>query len=125
MESRRRWRRHDLHRLDGSGPGSRLWDLSYAAHGFAVIHADAGPKIVGRRLAALVDGYRLGKDERGLLVPMLAKRTRSMYALLVHGHRTGAQPWARLYDEGHADHWGSVSDHLQAHESTWASALDR
>lgn len=108
---------------DGSGPGSRLWDLSYAAHGFAVISADADPKVAGRRLSALVTGYRLRRDERRLLVPMLAERTRSMYALLVHGRHTGTQPWARLFDAGHADHWGSVSDYLQAHESTWAAAL--
>jgi hypothetical protein len=90
---------------DGSGPGSRLWDLSYAAHGFAIIDADADPTPAGRRLAALVDGYQLGRDERRRLVPMLAERTRSMYVLLVHGHRTGTQPWARLYEQGHADHW--------------------
>jgi thiamine kinase-like enzyme len=26
---------------DGAGPGSRLWDLGYAAHGFVPLHAAA------------------------------------------------------------------------------------
>ncbi len=109
---------------EGSGPGSRLWDLSYAAHGFSLASARTEPAVVARRIAALVDGYGLDLADRRRLVPMLASRAWSMYQLLVDGHRTNTQPWARMYREGHADHWGSVSDYFQQHEPLWTSALD-
>lgn len=108
---------------DGSGPGSRLWDLAYAAHGFSVADVEADPGVVAGRIAALVDGYDLERAGRRLLVPMLAQRTRSMYQLLVDGYKSQTQPWSRLYQEGHAAHWGPVSDYFQAHERIWASAL--
>ncbi len=108
---------------DGCGPGSRLWDLSYAAHGFAVIHAGMPVAEVAGRLAALVDGYRLDHADRVSLVPMLARRTRSMHDLLVAGDRDGVQPWARLFAEGHGDHWGGVTTYLSQHEGEWARAL--
>jgi hypothetical protein len=108
---------------DGVGPGSRLWDLSYAAHGFAVIHAEMAVAEVAGRLAALVDGYGLDRAGRMALVPMLARRTRSMYDLLAAGDRDGVQPWARLFAEGHGEHWGGVTRYLAQHESEWARAL--
>jgi Ser/Thr protein kinase RdoA (MazF antagonist) len=108
---------------DGAGPGSRLWDLAYAAHGFSAASNESDPAFVGRRIASLVNGYGLGQEGRRRLVPMLAVRARAMYDLLDDGHRTGTQPWARMYDEGHANHWGPVSDYLRRHEREWASAL--
>ncbi len=108
---------------DNCGPGSRLWDLAYAAHGFALSDAIADPSAAADRLTVLVDAYRLDRPGRRDLVPLLARRTRSMLDLLVSGHRTGAQPWARLYAEGHADHWGPISDFLAKNEVVWAHAL--
>lgn len=109
---------------DNCGPGSRLWDLSYAAHGFAVISADEPVDAVAARLRALVEGYGLDRAGRRELVPMLARRTRSMLELLLDGRRRGIQPWARLAEEGHAEHWGAVTDYLHAHEAHWSRALD-
>jgi hypothetical protein len=50
---------------DGAGPGSRLWDLGYAAHGFVPLHAGGDPAIDGVRLRAIVDGYGLHEGPRG------------------------------------------------------------
>jgi Ser/Thr protein kinase RdoA (MazF antagonist) len=108
---------------DGAGPGSRLWDLAYAVHGFSVVTPAADPDWVAERIAALVDGYGLDSSDRARLVPMLARRTWSMYELLLDGHRAGWQPWADLYRTGHAKHWESVTRYLRAHEARWASAL--
>lgn len=108
---------------DGAGPGSRLWDLAYAVHGFAVTGVDLGPDEAARRLSAMVDGYALDPAGRARLVPMLAARTRSMHDLLVRGRATGTQPWARLHDEGHADHWGPISDYLRENEARWRAVL--
>lgn len=48
---------------DNAGPGSRLWDLAYAAHGFVPLAARTPLDLAGQRLVALADGYRL--DEQG------------------------------------------------------------
>jgi tRNA A-37 threonylcarbamoyl transferase component Bud32 len=36
---------------------------------------------------------------------------------------TGEQPWARLYAEGHGEHWGPVADYIEAHLERWTSAI--
>ena len=110
---------------DNAGPGSRLWDLAYAAASFVGMVHGNDPDADAARLAAIVDGYGLGIWDRRRLVPMLGRRTRAMFDLLVEGHRTGRQPWARLYDEGHADHWGQSARHIEANVSAWSSALLR
>lgn len=108
---------------DGAGPGSRLWDLAYAAHGFVGFGPDGDPAAEAPRLRALTEGYRLTRTRRRELVPMLAIRVRSMYDLLADGARTGTQPWARLFAEGHGDHWGPTAEYLACHQRTWDRAL--
>lgn len=108
---------------DGAGPGSRLWDLGYAAHGFVVIAAGNDPVVDGERLAALVDGYGLDTEARRRLPRAMIDHTRGMERLLIDGHRTGTQPWARLYAEGHADHWGPAADYLEENHDHWLSVL--
>ncbi|WP_024286015.1 phosphotransferase [Cellulomonas sp. KRMCY2] len=90
---------------DGCSPGTRTWDLAYAAHGFVPLEpATPWPQVVAR-LRGLADGYRLDEAGRSRLAETLAPRTWSMHALLHGGHETGEQPWARLWDEGHGDAW--------------------
>lgn len=108
---------------DGAGPGSRLWDLAYAAHGFVPLHAGGTPAVDGPRLRALVDGYGLDAGDRARLPALIERHTRGMYRLLVDGHRSGRQPWARLYDEGHGDHWLRAADYIAGHLDAWEAAL--
>ena len=110
---------------DSAGPGSRLWDLAYAAHGFVPLSPDVSisDEIASQRLAALVEGYGLNQEERTHLVDMLGSRIRSMYELLRNGHETGVQPWSRLWNEGHGAVWLADAVYVDDRRSTWASAL--
>ena len=109
---------------DGAGPGSRGWDLAYAAHGFVPLSAGGDPGVDAPRLRALVDGYRLDRASRRALPALIGAHTRGMYDLLVDGARTGTQPWARLYADGHGRHWGPAADYVDAHRDAWLTALD-
>lgn len=128
---------------DGAGPGSPLWDLGYAAHGFVPLNADDDPQAdlgqkaladvradFGRRaladaprLRALADGYGLDDELRREFPAMIAAHTRGMYDLLERGARTGEQPWSRLHAEGHANHWGPAADYIESHHAIWLTAL--
>ncbi|MEE2040043.1 phosphotransferase [Nocardiopsis sp. CT-R113] len=108
---------------DGAGPGTRMGDLGYAAHGFVPLHAGGAPEADARRLRALADGYGCDDAQRRELPDAILHRVRGMYALLVEGSRTGAQPWARLHAEGHADHWGPAADYVERHRAVWLAAL--
>jgi Ser/Thr protein kinase RdoA (MazF antagonist) len=111
--------------FQGAGPGSRLWDLAYAAHGFVPLSRDAGlsDTQAATRLVALVDGYRLSEADRMSLVHLLAPRISAMYDLLRRGHETGEEPWATLWDQGHGQAWLSDAQYVQERTSLWAGAL--
>ncbi|HVX43752.1 MAG TPA: phosphotransferase [Mycobacteriales bacterium] len=108
---------------DAAGPGSRLWDLDYAATGFLPFTPDGDPGTDGPRLRALIDGYGLGEPERHDLAAMLGDHAHGMYELLVDGARTGTQPWARLHAEGHADYWGPAAAYIRQHRDGWLRSL--
>jgi Ser/Thr protein kinase RdoA (MazF antagonist) len=108
---------------DGAGPGSRLWDLAYAAHGFVPLAPGGDPAVDGGRLRALVDGYGASEQERLELPELIEAHTRGMAELLRASAVTGAQPWARLHAEGHADHWGPAADYIGAHLGHWRATL--
>ena len=59
---------------DNAGPGSPLWDLAYAAHGFIPLAPGTDVTSAIQRLAALADGYDLDEDGRSNLVEMIAPR---------------------------------------------------
>ena len=108
---------------DGAGPGSRMWDLAYAASTFVPFCAGGDPALDGPRLRALADGYGLDEQQRTALPALIGAHTRGMYDLLHSASLTGDQPWARLYAEGHGDHWGPAADYIEAHLQRWTSAL--
>jgi Ser/Thr protein kinase RdoA (MazF antagonist) len=108
---------------DGAGPGSRLWDLAYAAHGFVPLAPGGDPVVDGPRLRTLADGYDLDEQQRHELPELVGAHTRGMFELLRAGACTGTQPWARLYAEGHADHWGPAADYIERHVDVWRTAL--
>lgn len=108
---------------DGAGPGTRLWDLAYAAHGFVGMAAGNDPHHDAHRLRVLADGYGLDPGERSLLPDQIERHTRGMFQVLCHGAATGQQPWARLHAEGHADHWGPAADYIHRNRPIWLHAL--
>jgi hypothetical protein len=67
-----------------AGPGSRLWDVAYAVHGFIPMseHSDWQRADAGPRLRTFAEAYGLDEQRRGRLVPMLTTRTRAMHDFL-------------------------------------------
>ncbi len=110
---------------DGAGPGSRLWDLAYAAHGFVPLSPSASlsDEAAAERLAGLVNGYGLERHDRSRLVNMLGPRIRSMYELLSDGRETGVEPWSRLWNEGHGRVWLADAVYVEERNRLWAEAL--
>jgi Ser/Thr protein kinase RdoA (MazF antagonist) len=108
---------------EGAGPGSRLWDLAYVAQTFVPLCAGGDPVLDGPRLRALADGYGLDEQQRRAFPALITAHTRGMYDLLHVSSLTGAQPWARLYAEGHGDGWGPAADYVEAHLQWWTAAL--
>lgn len=110
---------------DVAAPGTRLWDLAYAAHGFVPLWPDPAASQASRRhrLRVLVDAYRLDEAERVRLVDLLPRRTRAMYELLAHGGATGTEPWATLWRDGHGRAWQRSSAHIEDNIGAWRSAL--
>jgi Ser/Thr protein kinase RdoA (MazF antagonist) len=104
---------------DGAAPGTRMWDLSYAAHGFVPLSPAVLVSSAGSGLRALAEGYRLDEAGRHGLATLLARRARSMYDLLAHGHATGQLPWSRLWDEGHGRVWLADTEWIER----WATQL--
>jgi Ser/Thr protein kinase RdoA (MazF antagonist) len=110
---------------DGAGPGSRLWDLAYAAHGFVPMAPGGDPSVDGPGLRALADGYGLDEQQRRAFPELIVGHTRGMFDLLHRGSLSGEQPWARLWLEGHGDHWGVAASYIDSHLDLWHRALDR
>ncbi|MER5356474.1 aminoglycoside phosphotransferase family protein [Kitasatospora sp. NPDC002551] len=110
---------------DTAAPGSRLWDLAYAAHGFVPLAADPahGRADAAERLRAFVDAYGLDEDERRRLVPTLGRRTRAMHDFLRARAGLGVQPWTRLWQEGHGETWLANTGYIEQREQRWLRAL--
>jgi hypothetical protein len=110
---------------DNAGPGSRLWDLAYAIHGFIPLSASPQwqtPQAT-QRLRAFADTYELDEAQRHALAPMLTRRTRSMYLLLAEQAANGVQPWTALWQQGHGQAWLADSDYIDQHQADWTDAL--
>src|SRR3984885_11836557 len=110
---------------DTAAPGTRLWDLAYAMHGFAPLSADPAVQRddAGRRLRLIADAYGLTESQRLGIIPLLARRTRVMHAFLAREAARGTQPWARLWQEGHGDTWDAATRYIARREDQWHQAL--
>jgi Ser/Thr protein kinase RdoA (MazF antagonist) len=111
---------------DVAAPGTRLWDLAYAIHGFVPLSANPTYRRdddAGHRLRLIADTYGLTDQERRRIVPMLAERTRSMHTFLAERAARGVQPWARLWEEGHGDAWQADTDYITRREHQWHEAI--
>jgi hypothetical protein len=110
---------------DSAAPGSRLWDLAYAMHGFVPLSADPAHRRANAtgRMRLLADEYDLAQAQRELLVPMLARRTRAMHDFLAQQAAAGAEPWATLWRQGHGATWQADTDYIAEREDTWRHAL--
>jgi aminoglycoside phosphotransferase (APT) family kinase protein len=110
---------------DTAGPGTRLWDLAYAMHGFVPLTADPALRRhdAGHRLRLIADAYDLAEQERLAMIPLLPRRTEAMHMFLARQAAQGAQPWTRLWNEGHGDVWRADADYIAEREPQWRQAL--
>jgi len=100
---------------DGAGPGLRLWDLAWSVTSFVPLDPRGDPDRDAPRIRALAEGYGLTTGQRRELPHLIGAHSRAMFELLRTSSVTGRQPWARLYAEGHGDHWGPVADYADKH----------
>ncbi len=108
---------------DTTAPGSRLWDLAYAAYGFIPLLPDTAPRTAGRLLASLASGYGLSGDQRVELAALLAPRIWSMHTRLEQGHEDGVEPWARLWSDGHGAVWRADAEYAERHHRPFLAAI--
>lgn len=110
---------------DLAAPGTRLWDVAYAVHGFIPLSASSGwqRRDAGNRIRVFADAYGLDERQRRELVPMLVRRSRAMYEFLARKARAGVQPWSEMWDTGHGDAWRADAAYIEAREAAWAAAL--
>jgi len=109
---------------DGSGPGSVLWDVAYAAQSFVPLINGGDPASDALRLRRFIDGYGLDRSQREKLPGLMVARTRAMFELGERAAITGEQPWARLHAEGDGSrHWRQAADYVERHLEIWKDAL--
>lgn len=108
---------------DNAGPGSRLWDLAYAAHGFVQLAPETPVQEAAPLLAALAEEYGLDEEGRNDLAELLVPRILSMHALLKRGFDEGQQPWSRLWQAGHGQIWKNHAEYTEAHLDELRHAL--
>ena len=94
-------------------------------HGFAPLSADPAWQRgdAGRRLRLIADAYGPSEAQRAGIVPLLARRTRAVRDFLAGQAARGAEPWARLWREGHGDVWDADARYIEQREARWRQAL--
>lgn len=110
---------------DAAGPGSRLWDIAYALHGFVPLSADARWRRADAadRLRVFADAYGLDEPQRCRLVPLLTRRTRTMHDFLREQAALRHQPWTTLWEQGHGETWRDDAEYIEQREDLWTRAL--
>jgi thiamine kinase-like enzyme len=110
---------------DNAGPGSRLWDVAYAIHGFIPMsaHPDWQRTDAGPRLRTFADAYGLDEQQRRELAPMLAVRTWAMHDFLREQATLDVEPWATHWRTGHGEAWRADAEYTERHTDVWAKAL--
>lgn len=108
---------------DSSAPSTRIWDLAYAAQAFTLNDVNQPVDLAASNLAALVDGYHGDDTIRSSLPGAMSRRAAAMHGLLQAANRTGREPWASMYSDGHGEHWARVAHYVDAHQDAWVSAL--
>jgi len=107
---------------DATAPGSRLWDIAYAAQSMAGLRTERPVAESAARLRAFVDGYGLEPASGSALAQMLGRRARAMYDLLREGARQQRQPWAGIWTED-GPYWLATAEYLDLHRESWIAAL--
>jgi len=113
---------------EGAGPGSRLWDLAWAAAAFVPLTAVGDRSVDAPRLRALADGHGLDGEQRRRLPALIGARLhaaaerlrleKATDALARPSGSTGPAERAEL-----ADRWDAAADRVEASHDTWVVTL--
>jgi aminoglycoside phosphotransferase (APT) family kinase protein len=106
---------------DCAAPGTRLWDLAYAIHGFIPLSANPAHQRpdTDHRLRVFVNAYGLDEQQRQELIPLLSRRCRAMYDFLRAQSAEGVEPWRTLWGEGHGAAWSRDADWIGQRRERW------
>lgn len=110
---------------DTAAPGTLLWDLAYAIHGFVPLSADPRWQRhdAAQRMRVFVDAYGLDQTQRQQLLALLARRTQAVVDFLAAQASAGTQPWLGLWQEGHGRAWRADTVYIRRHSAGWARAM--
>jgi hypothetical protein len=110
---------------DSAAPGTRLWDMAYALHGFVPLSADPTWQRpdADHRVRVFADAYGLDEAQRRALIPLLGPRARAMHDFLAAQAAAGTQPWTQLWHDGHGHVWQADADYIEQNTTRWAHAL--
>ena len=110
---------------DTAAPGSRLWDLAYAIHGFTPLSANPALQRpdIDDRLRMFVDTYGLDEQQRRRLVPLMSRRCRAMYDFLRARSIEGVEPWRGLWQDGHGAAWSNDADWIGQRHERWLKVI--
>jgi aminoglycoside phosphotransferase (APT) family kinase protein len=111
-----------------AAPGSRVWDVAYAAYRFVPLSSWAPaavrpPATQARRLAQFCDAYGLGGADRARLLPMAVRRVSALRDLIVSEAAKGHPVFAAHLADGHAEAYGADLAHLRAAAGVLAGSL--
>lgn len=116
--------------FDGASPGSRAWDLAYAAYTFVPLYDDGRCLAVGlteipdrgRRLHLLCDAY--GLEDRVGFVSSIERRVQAIVAMIQTNAAAGDARFQRKIDEGHIVDYVTDLGYLRQNRSVLQAALD-
>lgn len=90
--------------FDTVRPGSRLWDVSYAAYRWVPLYFDGNSRLSEtqcHRLKLFVDTYRLSNNDRVQIVDCLIDRLCALVAFMSRKGEEGNGNFQKNIDEGH------------------------
>lgn len=111
-----------------AAPGSRVWDVAYAAYRFVPLSSFAPPAIgsvavQGRRLARFCDAYGLGGADRARLLPTAVRRVEALRDLIVSEAANGNPVFAAHLADGHVEAYAADLAHLRGAAGVLAASL--
>lgn len=98
---------------DNATPGTRLWDLAWAAISFPPIEPRCDLAKAAAAVRAVLTGYRMDLSSVRHLIELMVRRARAECERIEQGAQSGELPWTRLYVEGHHLYWGPVASYIE------------
>jgi hypothetical protein len=100
---------------DNAAPGTRLWDLAWAAVSFPPVETNRSLPGVAKEIRAIGQGYGLDPTEYHPLIATMIARAQAASDNILAGVRDGDPIARRLHAEGHHEYWGPVANYLVRH----------